>query len=190
MGFLSGLTEKVFGGTDNSQQKLQQAANAKTQAWIEQQAALARGDANYLYPQGDYARDTGINAAMALMGNSMPTQMGMYQNGNIAAQQMLLAGMPQYQNAILGMPVNNQALQPYQSAMPDSSAYKQQLPNFNMQQAPAAGQSWGTNTAYAQQPQQFAQQPYPYPPPQQYAPQGGYQQQGDPRMAQYLGGMV
>jgi len=155
MGFLSGLTEKVFGGTDNSAQKAQQQANARSQAFIEEQARLARGDANYLYPQGDYARNQGINAAMALMGNSMPTQMGLYQDGNVSAQMQLLAGLPQFQNAILGMPVNNQAYQPTRLSMPDSSFYKQQLPDFGMAQAPAAGQSWGTpQTAQPQQAQQ------------------------------------
>lgn len=159
MGFLSGLTEKVFGGTDNSAQKAQQQANARSQAWIEQQAALARGDANYLYPQGDYARNQGINAAMALMGQAMPYQMGSFQNGNVAAQNLLLAGMPQYQNAILGMPVNNQALQPYQGALPDSSMYNQRLPDFGMVQAPQPGQSWGsTGQPQAAMPQMQQQQ--------------------------------
>jgi hypothetical protein len=154
MGFLSGVTEKLFGGTDNSAQKAQQAANAKSQAYIEQQSQLARGDANYLYPQGDYARNQGINAAMALMGQSMPTQMGMFQDGNVSAQMQLLAGLPQYQNAILGMPVNNQALQPTRLNMPDASSYQQQLPSFGMAQAPAQGQSWGNGQPAMQQPSQ------------------------------------
>lgn len=149
MGFLSGLTEKVFGGTDNSAQKAQMAANQRTQEYIERMAGLARGDANALYSAGDYARNQGINAAMALMGRSMPTQMGMFQDGNVSAQMQLLAGMPQYQNAILGMPVNNQALQPYRAAMPDPSSYRVQLPDFGQPQAPAPGQSWQW-----QQPQQ------------------------------------
>ncbi len=158
MGFsLKGLGEKVFGGTDNSAQKAQVQANAKSQKWIEDMQRLSRGDANYLYPQGDYARNTSINAAMALLGQGMPTQMGMFQEGNVAAQQQLLAGLPQYQNAVLGMPVNNQALSPYSGAMPSSDMYTQQLPNFNMQAAPAADQVWGANTAYAQPPQQFNQ---------------------------------
>jgi hypothetical protein len=155
MGFLSGLTEKIFGGTDNSAQKAQQQSNAASQAFIEEQSRLARGDANYLYPQGDYARNRGINAAMALMGRAMPYQMGAFQNGNVEAQNRLLAGMPQYQNSILGMPVDNQELQPYRMGMPDSSFYRQQLPDFGMAQAPQAGQSWGQPTAAVtgQQPQ-------------------------------------
>lgn len=165
MGFLSGLTEKVFGGTDNSAQKAQMAANQRSQEYIERMMNLGRGDANALYSQGDYARNTGIDAAMALMGRSMPTQMGMFQDGNVSAQMQLLAGMPQYQNAILGMPVNNAAFQPTRLAMPDPSAYQQRLPDFGNMAPPAPGQSWGT----PQQPQQG--------------------QQADPRaMAMLLGG--
>jgi hypothetical protein len=164
MGFLSGLTEKVFGGTDNSAQKAQQQANARSQAFIEEQARLARGDANYLYPQGDYARNQGINAAMALMGSAMPTQMGMFQDGNVSAQMQLLAGLPQYQNAILGAPVNYGALQPTRLAMPDSSFYSQRLPDFGMAQAPAPGQGWGAPQVQTQMqggmiPLQGGQQP-------------------------------
>lgn len=155
MGFLSGLSEKLFGGTDNSAQKAQMAANQKSQEYIERMMNLGRGDANALYSQGDFARNQGINAAMALMGNSMPTQMGMFQDGNVSAQMQLLAGLPQYQNAILGMPVDNSALQPTRLAMPDASAYQQRLPDFGNMQQPAQGQSWG------QQPQQSQTQADP-----------------------------
>ena len=154
MGFLSGITEKVFGGTDNSQQKMQQQANQKSQEYIERMTNLGRGDANYLYPQGDYARNQGINAAMGLMGNAMPTQMGLFQDGNVSAQMQLLAGLPQYQNAILGMPVNNQAMQPTRLSMPDPSAYQQRLPDFGMAPAPAQGQSWGSPSTQSQIPYQ------------------------------------
>lgn len=156
MGFLSGLTEKVFGGTDNSAQKAQQQANARSQEYIERMMNLGRGDANALYSQGDFARNQGINAAMALMGQSMPAQLGMFQDGNVSAQMQLLAGLPQYQNAILGMPVDNSALQPTRLAMPDASAYQQRLPDFGNMQQPAPGQPWGASQGAAVSPS-FAQ---------------------------------
>lgn len=140
-----------LGGSNNDAMKEQMKANERTQAFIREQAALARGDAGALYGGGDFARNQGINAAMALMGQSMPTQMGMFQDGNVSAQMQLLAGLPQYQNAILGMPVNNQALQPTRLAMPDPSAYQQRLPDFGSVSqgtpAPAGSMQW-------QQPQQ------------------------------------
>jgi len=135
-----------LGGSNKDAMKEQMKANERTQAFIREQAALARGDAGNLYPAGDYARNTGINSAMSLMGNAMPTQMGLYQDGNVAAQMQLLAGMPQYQNAILGMPVNNQAMQPTRLSMPDSSFYQQKLPDFGQVSsgtaAPAGSMQW------------------------------------------------
>ncbi len=103
MGFLSGITKTLFGGTDDTGLKEQQQANDKSQQFIREQAALARGDANYLYPAGDAARNAGISAALALMGRTLPEQMRMFQGGNQAAQLHYMQGQPQYKNDILGM---------------------------------------------------------------------------------------
>lgn len=156
MGFLSKISDTLFGGTDDSAQKAQLQANERSQKFIEEQAALNRADANQLYRYGDMARNQGLNAALALMGESLPTQMRMFQDGNVSAQMQMLAGMPQYQNAILGMPVDNSALQPYRSDIP--SVPTTQLPNFDQMPIPGAGQPWGTSpqaapaAAQAQQP--------------------------------------
>jgi len=133
MGFLSGITKNLFGGSDDSGIKEQQRANDRSQAYIEQQTGLARGDANSLYQQGDYARNLGINLAMALMGQALPMQ-----------QRQLQMGQADYQNAILG----NQdgtlgAGTPFtymQGSMPQ--AYTAQLPSF--------GQTWNVGSTAAQ----------------------------------------
>ena len=91
MGFLSDITDSIFGGSDDSGIKEQQRANDRSQAYIEQQTGLARGDANTLYQQGDFARNMGINLAMALLGQALPQQ-----------QRQLQMGQADYQNAILG----------------------------------------------------------------------------------------
>ena len=178
MGFLSDITKTLFGGTDDTGLKAQQ-------------AALARGDANYLYPAGDAARNQGISAAMGLMGRALPEQMRMFQGGNQAAQLHYMQGQPQYKNDILGMqpqsnpqfdagvmrlpPERLQAFinspefhariseqlggrQMYSAPLPDSSMYQQQLPDFRQMQAPQPGQSWGA--PQQAQPQQL-QQPGP-----------------------------
>ena len=150
MGFLSGITEKVFGGTDNSSQKAQIAQNARTQKFIEEQARINRGDALSLYPQADYARNSTINAAMGLMGRALPAQMGMFQGGNVAAQQYLLSGMPQYENALMGRAVDYSGMQPYRATLPDASSYQMQLPQFGTPQVQAMPQQ----TQQMQQPQQ------------------------------------
>ena len=103
MGFLSDITKTLFGGTDDTGLKEQQKANDRSQQFIREQAALARGDANYLYPAGDAARNQGISAAMGLMGRALPEQMRMFQGGNQAAQLHYMQGQPQYKNDILGM---------------------------------------------------------------------------------------
>lgn len=160
-----GMFGSFLGGSDNKAQKEIQKDNAKRQAFLEQQALLARGDSMGLYPQGDYARNTTYNDALALLGQSAPVDLSMYQNGNVAAQNIYAAGMPQYQNAVLGMPVNNAAIQPYVGMMPNASMYQTQLPDFgtvsSSQAPPAASLTW--------------QQPQPAP---QAAPQ---QQQMNPQ---------
>ncbi len=103
MGFLSGITKTLFGGSDDKAISEQSQANERSQAFIREQAALARGDANYLYPAGDAARNQGISAAMGLMGRALPEQMRMFQGGNQAAQLHYMQGQPQYKNDILGM---------------------------------------------------------------------------------------
>jgi len=147
-----------FSGTDSSAAKNQQKDNAQRQAFLQQQAALARGDTFALYPAGDYARNSSYDAALALMGQSAPRELGMFQGGNVAAQNLYLQGMPQHQNAILGMPVNNQALQPYQQTLPDPSSYRTQLPDFGSlgtATPPPTGATQWTQPPPQQQPQQF-----------------------------------
>lgn len=129
MGFLSGIGEKIFGGTDNSAQKEQIAANERTQEFIEQQAGIARGDALGLFPYGDQARNDSYNLALSMLGQAIPEQMRVFQQGNVGAQLNMAAAMPQFQNAILGLPVNNSAIQGYQ-IQPDTSMFQTQLPNF------------------------------------------------------------
>lgn len=133
MGFLSRITKNLFGGSDDSGIKEQQRANDRSQAYIEQQTGLARGDANSLYQQGDYARNLGINLAMALMGQALPMQ-----------QRQLQAGQADYQNAILGNQDGTLGFgTPFtymQGSMPQ--AYNAQLPSF--------GQTWNVGSTAAQ----------------------------------------
>lgn len=129
MGFLSGITKNLFGGSDDSGIKEQQRANDRSQAYIEQQTGLARGDANSLYQQGDYARNLGINLAMALMGQALPQQFGILQRGQ-----------GDYQNAILGNQDGTMGSGTPFTYMPGGlpQVTPMQLPNFN--------QTWNVGT--------------------------------------------
>jgi hypothetical protein len=129
MGFLSGITKSLFGGTDDTGIKEQQKANDRSQAYIREQTGQARGEAGQLYQQGDYARNLGINLAMALMGQSLPKQFSMLQGGQ-----------QDFQNAILGM---QQAPSQYQVP----SVPITQLPNFQSDVEHSAGARAGGKPA-------------------------------------------
>jgi len=111
MGLFSGITDTLFGGTDDSSQNAQIKPNERAQAFIEEQAALARGDALALQPIGDKARNQGYRSAIDMLQGSTPQQIDLTARGNVAGQEALLAGLPQIQNAILGMPVDMGAFQ-------------------------------------------------------------------------------
>jgi hypothetical protein len=70
--------------------------------------------------------------------------MRLFQQGNMAAQNYLSGGAPQYQNAILGMPVDYGKMQPTKFTLPDASKYQMQLPSFGQLPIPGQGQSWGS----------------------------------------------
>lgn len=88
----------IFGGGTSgaSERSLEavMAENQRRQQFIEEQAGLARGD------------------VLGLIGGGLPSQIDVFQSGNVAAQEALLAGLPQFQAAILGQPTDLSALQP------------------------------------------------------------------------------
>jgi len=63
-----------------------------------------------------------------VFGQSLPAQMDTFQQGNIGAQQAILSGLPQIQNALMGGNVDYSGFQPYQTQMPDTGFFNQQLP--------------------------------------------------------------
>jgi hypothetical protein len=148
-----GFFDKLFGGTDKSAQKLTQQDNAQRQAFIERQMAQARGDMLAFAPGMEQNSNLGFQSALDVYGQTIPQMMDVFQQGNMAAQGHLLAGMPQVHNAILGMPVDYSAFQPTQLNY-DASFAQQQLPQFRTtadllggqaQQQPQAQQGGGNN---------------------------------------------
>ena len=132
MGLFSDITDTLFGSTDDSSQEAQIQANARAQDFIEQQAALARGDAIALQPLGDQYRNESYQTAIDMLRGAAPQQIDLTARGNIAGQETLLAGLPQIQNAILGMPVDMGALQTTDLRTPDMLDWMQgaQLPQM------------------------------------------------------------
>ena len=123
------LVDRIFGGTDTSAQDNQIAANAAAQRFIEQQAGQARQDVIGLSAGSEGNRDLATQAALNIFGQTIPQQINAFQGGNFGAQQAILGGLPQIQNALLGLPVDFNALQPTMLDV-DTSFAQQQLPEF------------------------------------------------------------
>lgn len=123
------LVKDVFGGTDDSAQKDTKRANKRAQQFIEEKAAEARADALALFPGFEQNVQAGAQGALDIFGQAVPQQLGAFQTGNVGAQQALLAGLPQIQNAILGRPVDLSGLQAQQLPV-DLGFAQQQLPQF------------------------------------------------------------
>ena len=81
----------------------------------------ARADLFKLFPASQDALSTGYKGAADIFGQSAPQQANIFQQGNVAAQQQIAAGMPQFQNAILGGQVDYNQFQPTQLQQPDFS---------------------------------------------------------------------
>ncbi len=86
----------------------QDAALAATQA----AAAQAREDVIPLFGQGKEDRRLATSAALKFLQDAIPKQIQPFQSGNVAAQEQLLRGLPQIQNAILGNKVDLSGFRP------------------------------------------------------------------------------
>ena len=98
------------------------------QDFIRQGVEQARGDIQSIFPQAQQALQSGTQGALNIFGQAIPQQANVFQQGNVAAQQQIAAGLPQFQNAILGRPVDFSQFQPTQLQQPDFSFLQAQLP--------------------------------------------------------------
>jgi len=123
------VVQSVFGGSDDSAQKAQTRANKQAAELIAEKAAEARTDVLALFPGFEQNVQAGAQGALDIFGQAVPQQLGAFQAGNVGAQQTLLAGLPQIQNAILGRNVDLSGLQAQQLPV-DLGFAQQQLPQF------------------------------------------------------------
>jgi hypothetical protein len=119
----------LFGSTDESAQQAQIDANLAATALIQKRAKEAREDVLALGELTQAGQRAGFQSVLDILGQAAPQQFGAFQQGNVGAQQALLAGLPQIQNALLGQPVNLAALQPQTIGFSTDFA-QQQLPAF------------------------------------------------------------
>lgn len=98
----------------------QREQNLLNRSFLNQQIFGARADATSLFDDAQVSRDIGTLAAADVLTKALEPQVGHLQAGNVAAQEALLSGLPQIQNAILGRPVDLSALQPVRLPVDES----------------------------------------------------------------------
>jgi len=89
----------------------QEDQNAANQAFIREQAAQAREDAVPLFDSAQRNREIGAQGAFDTQGLSTRQQIDTTGRGNYFAQEALLGGQQQVQNAILGLPTDMGGMQ-------------------------------------------------------------------------------
>lgn len=136
---MSVITDTFFGGAEKKAAKSQQKGIERGIEATERAAEQARGDLSRLFPQARQESNQGFQGALDVFAQSLPAQTQAFQQGNVGAQQQLLAGLPQFQNAILGNQVDFSQMQPFQVQTPDLGFFSQQLP----------GNSPGVDNAFA-----------------------------------------
>ena len=113
--------------------KAQVAAGDRAAATTAAGTKQARDDLFRLFPSAQEAGQQGFQGALDVFNQSVPAQQQAFQGGNVAAQNQILAGLPQIQNALFGNQVDLSQLQAYNPQQQDMSFLNQQLP-FTQQQ--------------------------------------------------------
>jgi hypothetical protein len=128
---MSSVVKTLFGGTDTSSQKAQIAANREAADFAREMAAQARGDVMQYVPKGNMAARQGFQSAFDLTTKTAPRMMDATRGGHIRAQEALLAGLPQMQNALMGLPVDLSGLNVSSFGAGDADIFRDApLPNF------------------------------------------------------------
>ena len=139
MGVAAGLAAAAVVGAVGSNVAANKASNAQksaantASAQVKQSTGQARNDLFKLFPSAQQAGQQGFQSALDVYGQSVPAQQQAFQGGNVAAQNQILAGLPQMQNALFGNQVDMSQFQAYNPQQQDLSFLNQQLP-FTQQQ--------------------------------------------------------
>jgi hypothetical protein len=128
---MSVIKDTFFGGAEKKAAKSQQKGIEKGIQATERATREAREAAIPLFGKARRDLQQGFQGALDVFGQSLPAQVQTFQGGNVGAQEQLLAGLPQFQNAILGNQIDFSQLQPTQVQTPDLSFFQQRLPGMN-----------------------------------------------------------
>jgi len=138
---MSIIKDTFFGGAEKKAAKATQRGIESGQKRIEEGNKQAREDIFNLFPSAEANSQKGYQSALDVFGQFMPQQAQTFQQGNVAAQNQILAGMPQAHNALMGGQVDYSQFQPTQLDY-DASMFQQQLPDYQTSQqalSPLAG---------------------------------------------------
>jgi hypothetical protein len=106
----AGLTGLAAAKADSNSSKaaLERAQQQRDQSlkFINDQVAKTQGQLFNLFPQIQDANNQAANASLNVLKESFPAQQQAFVGGNMAAQEALLAGLPQMNASILGGSVN------------------------------------------------------------------------------------
>lgn len=127
---MSIIKDTFFGGAEKKAAKAQTKALEQGQEYTRQASEQARGDIFKLFPAAQQNLAGGFQGALNVFGQSLPAQTQAFQQGNVGAQQQLISGLPQIQNALFGNAVDYSQFQPTQVQQPDLSFFQQQLPQY------------------------------------------------------------
>lgn len=121
------------GALDNRNQrkalKSMEEQKAASQAFIEKQIEKSRGDIFKLFPSVQDSLQQGVQAGLDVTQQAFPVQLAAFQKGNVGAQEQLISGLPQMNNAILGMPIDYSAFQPTRLRNVDTGVSGLTMPN-------------------------------------------------------------
>lgn len=122
---VGGLFASNAASKDNKTRKdslaLAQQQRADNQKFIQEQVQKTQGQLFQLFPQIQQNQNAGMLAGLNTYKQGMTQQLNAFNGGNMNAQQTLLAGMPQANNALLGKPVDYSQFQARQ-VMPTADA--------------------------------------------------------------------
>jgi hypothetical protein len=124
------IKDTFFGGAERRAGRIQSEGIERGQDILRDAQIKAEGQAIPLFEAAQNNVQAGAQGALDIFGRVAPEQVNASQGGNLNAQNTLLAGLPQFQNAILGNNVDFSQLQAQQVQAPDASFFQQQLPEF------------------------------------------------------------
>jgi len=136
-GIIRTVKDTFLGGAEKKGAKASIKGIEAGQEFIRQGTEQARRDIQNIFPGAQQALSGGFQGALDIFGQAIPQQANIFQQGNVAAQQQIAQGLPQFQNAILGRPIDFGQFQPTQLQQPDFSFLSNvQLPQLQNPFAP------------------------------------------------------